>query len=83
MEVGNFDLGKEVTELRKKLDRGAKNFKSTVWECSVNTWTLDYFLIGKLLEKNHRYESVRQDLTTKFLSVLVKHISQRWAISII
>lgn len=73
----------DFKELLKKLHREAKTFKSTVWECSVNTQTLDSFLIGTLLEKNNRYESFREDLATKFLSVLVKHISQHWAIGII
>ena len=41
------------------------------------------FLIGIFLEKSNRYESFREFLATKFLSVLVKHISQHWAICII
>ena len=67
----------------RNLIREAKILKGTVCECFVNTWTLDYFLIGTLLEKNHRCESIRQDLATKFLFVLVKYISQYWTIFII
>jgi hypothetical protein len=65
----------ELKSHRRNFIREAKTFESSGYECAINTWTLDYFFIETLLEKNHRYESVRQDLATKFLSVLVKHIS--------
>ena len=51
----------------RNLIHEAKVLKSAVCEFSVNTWTLNYFLVGILLEKNHRYESARQDLATKFV----------------